>query len=264
MNAHLGNLSNATALPESHSVGQSNSDDLYEQIASYVQFFCTNEISRNPTASASNMTSNVNSNHSIRRLSRIVSQRRAEQNPSHRLVLNMQRRSSSSDGREESLSKRQRTEQTLDENPSPNRLVELRSLQECRMRTFSHFSESSPGFRQKLIIAGLFHCNVGDRTICLHCKLICQQWRQDADDPSEVHRTLSPNCRYVQSYLTPEATASSGTIDGGASSAGTATSLFSDATMRPTESGAKTAPLLASTHTFLFLVLQAPPIKDHQ
>jgi hypothetical protein len=52
-----------------------------------------------------------------------------------------------------------------------------------------------------MIEAGFFNCNVGDRVICIYCDLICQQWTPHTDDPCEVHRTLSPNCPYVQAKL---------------------------------------------------------------
>jgi hypothetical protein len=52
-----------------------------------------------------------------------------------------------------------------------------------------------------MIEAGFFNCNVGDRVICIYCNLICQQWTPHTDDPSEVHKALSPNCIYVKSKL---------------------------------------------------------------
>jgi hypothetical protein len=54
----------------------------------------------------------------------------------------------------------------------------------------------SPSTAQ-LIAAGFFACNVGDRVICLYCNLICQGWIANADDPLEVHKTLSPKCPFI-------------------------------------------------------------------
>jgi hypothetical protein len=60
-----------------------------------------------------------------------------------------------------------------------------------------------------MIEAGFFHCNVGDRVICIYCNLICQQWTPHTDDPCEVHKTLSPNCPYVKfKLIRPAASAS--------------------------------------------------------
>ncbi|CAF4249609.1 unnamed protein product, partial [Didymodactylos carnosus] len=48
-------------------------------------------------------------------------------------------------------------------------------------------------------------CNVGDRVICIYCNIMCQQWTMDTDDPSEIHKTLSPNCFYVKLMLSKNA-----------------------------------------------------------
>ncbi|CAF4059475.1 unnamed protein product [Rotaria magnacalcarata] len=86
--------------------------------------------------------------------------------------------------------------------PIPCTLLEAHSLQEVRRRTFSHWSHSIASFLHSIIEAGFFGCNVDDRIICIYCNLICQQWIPRADDPCEVHKTLSPNCPYVKSKLT--------------------------------------------------------------
>ncbi|CAF1410540.1 unnamed protein product [Adineta ricciae] len=84
---------------------------------------------------------------------------------------------------------------------SVNMLYETSSLQQVRRRTFSHWpSRTIPSVAQ-MIEAGFFNCNVGDRVICLYCNLICQQWTPHTDDPSEIHKTLSPKCPYVKGKL---------------------------------------------------------------
>ncbi|CAF2229061.1 unnamed protein product [Rotaria magnacalcarata] len=92
--------------------------------------------------------------------------------------------------------------------PIPCTLLEAHSLQEVRRRTFSHWSHSIASFLHSIIEAGFFGCNVDDRIICIYCNLICQQWIPRADDPCEVHKTLSPNCPYVKSKLTRPAISS--------------------------------------------------------
>lgn len=87
--------------------------------------------------------------------------------------------------------------------PSPrsnySQICENDTIQEVRIQTFSHFE--SP-LTTQLIKAGFFYCNIADRVICIYCNLICHKWNIDYDNPSELHRTLSPNCTYVQTKLT--------------------------------------------------------------
>ncbi|CAF4609549.1 unnamed protein product, partial [Rotaria sp. Silwood2] len=80
-------------------------------------------------------------------------------------------------------------------------LWEVNKLKQIRRRTFSHWSHQIKPSAEQMIDAGFFSCNVGDRVICLYCNLICQQWKADTDDPSEVHKALSPKCPYVLSIL---------------------------------------------------------------
>ncbi|CAF0947125.1 unnamed protein product, partial [Didymodactylos carnosus] len=76
---------------------------------------------------------------------------------------------------------------------------EVRSMTDVRKYTFSHWALKQPS-KTHMIASGFFGCNVGDRVICIYCNLICQQWIL-TDDPSEVHRVLSPDCCFVQSYI---------------------------------------------------------------
>ena len=82
------------------------------------------------------------------------------------------------------------------------RLIEVNRLRDVRHRTFSHWPDHIVPGRERMIVAGFFHCNVADRTICIYCNLICQQWSGCEDEPSDVHQTLSPHCPYVLSMLT--------------------------------------------------------------
>jgi hypothetical protein len=81
-----------------------------------------------------------------------------------------------------------------------NFFSEVDAIQQGRTRTFSHWSQNTTPSIAQMIKAGFFSCDIGDRVICLYCNLICQQWTYK-DDPGEVHKTLSPNCLYVQAKL---------------------------------------------------------------
>ncbi|CAF4887620.1 unnamed protein product [Rotaria sp. Silwood1] len=78
---------------------------------------------------------------------------------------------------------------------------EVDTLKQVRCRTFSNWPHRDSPSRAQMIDAGFFNCNVGDRVICLYCNIICQQWTPHADDPCEIHKTLSPKCPYVMGKL---------------------------------------------------------------
>jgi hypothetical protein len=80
-----------------------------------------------------------------------------------------------------------------------DRFTENSELEKARVRTFRRAAQQN-FCRENMVKAGFFYCNVDDRTICIYCHLICQQW-SPVDDPCEVHKTLSPGCVYVQSIL---------------------------------------------------------------
>jgi baculoviral IAP repeat-containing protein 1 len=103
--------------------------------------------------------------------------------------------------------KRQKTE-TTQENIQPNILVEVNMLKQIRNRTFSHWPRQASPSSAQLIEAGFFACNVGDRVICLYCDIICQQWTPNTDNPSEIHKILSPTCPYVLSMSARSQTSS--------------------------------------------------------
>lgn len=89
-----------------------------------------------------------------------------------------------------------------------NTLLEANIVQQIRKRTFSHWPHRSNPSQAQMVEAGFFGCNVGDRVICIYCNLICQQWTPHTDDPSEVHRVLSPHCIYVKAKLVQRSTES--------------------------------------------------------
>lgn len=88
-----------------------------------------------------------------------------------------------------------------EDKPPMQTFTELQLLKEVRKRSFSHWPHPTTPSATQMIAAGFFHCNVGDRVICLYCKIICQQWTPNCDDPCEVHMVLSPKCAYVRANL---------------------------------------------------------------
>lgn len=109
-------------------------------------------------------------------------------------------RSASVSSEQENPSKRQKTE-AISDNKHLDSVVEIDKIQQIRKRTFSHWPHRASPSQAQMIEAGFFNCNVGDRVICIYCNLICQQWTPHTDDPSDVHKTLSPNCPFVRSKL---------------------------------------------------------------
>lgn len=125
-----------------------------------------------------------------------------ERSPNCSFVCSIQSKNKWQQNIEENLVKRRKTE--LSTNVicvRQNKLIELNLLQDIRRRTFSHVSPKAIPTKEQMVAAGFFHCNVSDRVICIYCNLICQQWKEDTDDPVEVHKIISPNCPYVQSIL---------------------------------------------------------------
>ncbi|CAF0792126.1 unnamed protein product [Adineta steineri] len=99
-----------------------------------------------------------------------------------------------------------------DNNHTNNQSIifqEVDILKQARKRIFSHYPHQSlPSFISQMTDAGFFSCNVADRVICIYCNLICQQWIPNSDDPSHIHKILSPKCPYVIAMLTRPQTSS--------------------------------------------------------
>ncbi|CAF3714767.1 unnamed protein product [Rotaria sp. Silwood1] len=125
----------------------------------------------------------------------------AERNPNCPFVCSTILNSCMESNDQENPTKRQKIESNSDQYKYNCKLWEVNKLKQIRRRTFSHWSHQIKPSAEQMIDAGFFSCNVGDRVICLYCNLICQQWTADTDDPSEVHKTLSPKCPYVLSIL---------------------------------------------------------------
>ncbi|CAF4486589.1 unnamed protein product, partial [Rotaria magnacalcarata] len=77
-------------------------------------------------------------------------------------------------------------------------LYEVDRFKHIRYRSFYRWPQSTV-FCSRMVEAGFFSCNIEDRVICMYCDLICQRWNLEIDDPSEVHKILSPNCLFVKS-----------------------------------------------------------------
>ncbi|CAF2535827.1 unnamed protein product [Rotaria sp. Silwood2] len=125
----------------------------------------------------------------------------AERSPNCPFVCSTISKSFMESNDQENPTKRQKTESNLDECMRNYKFEEVNKLKLIRCRTFSHWSHQIKPSVEQMINAGFFSCNVADRVICLYCNLICQQWKADIDDPTEVHKTLSPRCPYVLSIL---------------------------------------------------------------
>lgn len=87
-------------------------------------------------------------------------------------------------------------------------LLDMRAIQEVQIRSFSHWDRCFNLPSALMIDAGFFYTNLDDRVICVCCNLICQEWIANTDDPFEVHRTLSPDCPYIQKKLEQSSTTS--------------------------------------------------------
>jgi hypothetical protein len=116
-----------------------------------------------------------------------------ERNPKCSFIRSVQSKGNLLLNYEENPAKRQKTESSTVEHSQQNKFIELNIVKEVRRRTFSHWPHQTTPSTEQMITAGFFHCNVGDRTICLYCNLICQQWKAD--------ETLSPKCPYVRFVL---------------------------------------------------------------
>jgi hypothetical protein len=100
-----------------------------------------------------------------------------------------------------------RSVESFDAERSSNCFPESDLLQRVRKRTFSHWPYGSALSGAQMVKAGFFHFNadnvqIQDRVICIYCDLICQEWEPYVDDPCVVHKTFSPNCKFVQASLT--------------------------------------------------------------
>ncbi|CAF0739253.1 unnamed protein product [Adineta ricciae] len=125
----------------------------------------------------------------------------AARSPECPFVLSQLNKCSLQSTNEENARKRQKTESNSEQCEQRYRLQEVDKLREARRETFSHWPNHSKLFVERLIAAGFFGCNVGDRVMCLYCLLICHQWKEDEDSPEEVHKIISPECPYVISML---------------------------------------------------------------
>ncbi|CAF3734935.1 unnamed protein product [Rotaria sp. Silwood1] len=112
--------------------------------------------------------------------------------------------SSTSTGQNTSTSDEQEnhpTRRKIDLKSRINNLFEPDSLQQCRRHTFCQWSHRGALSSGCMAGAGFFSCDIGDRSTCLYCNLTCEQWTPNVDNPSEVHKTLSPTCLYVTEKL---------------------------------------------------------------
>ena len=96
--------------------------------------------------------------------------------------------------------KRRRTK-LVNSQSSPNTSVEARLFQQARRRTFADWPHDLIIPTEQMIKGGFTACNVGDRVICTDCNICFHHWTPHVDVPSEVHKTISPQCQYVREKL---------------------------------------------------------------
>lgn len=93
-------------------------------------------------------------------------------------------------------------------------LVEAKTFQQARERTFLSWSSESYPCRMMMKQAGWFIVRTTNGefvSVCLYCKIACRDWTR-AHDPHEIHKKLSPNCVFVL-YSHPTQIPSSPIID---------------------------------------------------
>jgi hypothetical protein len=78
-------------------------------------------------------------------------------------------------------------------------LVESKSFQQARERTYLKWSSELYPCRMKMKEAGWFiMCDKDSElvSVCLYCKIACKNWNNQ-DDPRKVHQVLSSQCVFV-------------------------------------------------------------------
>lgn len=75
------------------------------------------------------------------------------------------------------------------------------SIEFLRIETFRTFPKVAPVSTIRLAEAGFFYTKESDKVECFHCHVKHSGWRS-GDIPSEIHKTLSPNCHFVRGLKT--------------------------------------------------------------
>ncbi|XP_061454542.1 E3 ubiquitin-protein ligase XIAP [Rhineura floridana] len=69
--------------------------------------------------------------------------------------------------------------------------------QECsRLQTFANFPSHCPVSSSTLAQAGFFYTGEGDKVKCFSCHITVEGW-QNGDSAVRRHRTISPNCKFI-------------------------------------------------------------------
>ncbi|CAF1249414.1 unnamed protein product, partial [Didymodactylos carnosus] len=88
-------------------------------------------------------------------------------------------------------------DKVVNKEPKSLYIVELEATQIAREKTFLGYPHAIPS-KSQFISAGWFYCGRHDRVCCIYCEKVCHQWTAH-DDPSAIHRLVSPNCPYFKS-----------------------------------------------------------------
>ncbi|CAF1039286.1 unnamed protein product [Rotaria sordida] len=124
--------------------------------------------------------------------------------PSSLLAISESSSSSTTTGQNISISNEQENHpkrRKIDLKSRLNNSFEPDSLQQCRRHSFCQWPYFGALSSEYMVQAGFFGCDGNDRSICPYCNLICEQWTPYVDNPSKVHKTLSPTCLYVTEKL---------------------------------------------------------------
>lgn len=78
---------------------------------------------------------------------------------------------------------------------------ESMQFEELRLLTMETFPIADEGFRKKLAKSGFYYAAIGDEVVCYCCGKLFSKWNLE-NDPLDVHRNSSPNCKFLVTNLT--------------------------------------------------------------
>ncbi|AAP85736.1 iap-5 [Adoxophyes orana granulovirus] len=71
------------------------------------------------------------------------------------------------------------------------------SLMEQRVASFFNFPSILKGLVNDLCVSGFYYTNTGDLVCCYACKVLCRDWKIDAN-VHNVHMNANKNCQYLK------------------------------------------------------------------
>ena len=82
-----------------------------------------------------------------------------------------------------------------------------------RFRTFEQYPRANKPFLTRFAKAGFYYAGNDDEVICYVCRKRVSHWTED-DNPVEVHKKLSPSCRFVTNRIEGNVPIGSSSNDG--------------------------------------------------